>query len=134
MSNSLIAADAQTGRSTMELPALLKQWIKLEEEINTLNAEIKQRRKTSGALKDMILGIMETNELGQLNISKGAVVRTTKESKGSLSNDFLKKKCTEFFDGDEEKAAKLIQYLNEQRAVKTSSSIRLVPDTASQRS
>ena len=133
---SLITQEtAQAGQSTMELPGLLKQWIKLQEEINTLNAEVKQRRKTSEVLKNMILRIMETNELGQLNISKGAVVRTTRESKESLSTEFLKKQCTEFFDGDNAKAAQLIQYLNEHRGTKTTSTIRLVAgDTGSQKS
>ncbi len=134
---SLITQDAaQAGRTTLELPGLLKQWITVQDEINVLNAEIKQRRKTSGVLKDMILRIMESNDLGQLNISKGAVVRTTRETKEFLSPDFLKKKAAEFFEGDEEKAAKLVEFIQEQRGVKTSSVIRLVPsgDTGSQRS
>lgn len=127
---------AQAGRSTLELPGLLKQWITVQDEINVLNAEIKQRRKTSGVLRDMILRIMETNELGQLNISKGAVVRTTRESKEFMSTDFLKKKAAEFFKGDEEQAAKLIQYIQDQRGTKTTSTIRLMPagDVGSQRS
>jgi hypothetical protein len=134
---SLITQEAaQAGRTTMELPGLLKQWITVQDEINVLNAEIKQRRKASGVLRDMVLRIMESNDLGQLNISKGAVVRTTRESREFLSTDFLKKKAAEFFEGDEEKAAKLIDYIQEQRGVKTTSTIRLVPggDTGSQRS
>ncbi len=126
---------AQAGRATVELPGLLKQWITVQDEINVLNAEIKQRRKTSTVLKDMILRIMESNELGQLNISKGAVVRTTRESKEYMSADFLKKKATEFFEGDEAMAMRLLAYMEEQRGTKTTSTIRLVPgDSGSQRS
>ncbi len=130
---SLIPHDA--GFSTSELPALLKRWMALQDEMATLNAELKQRRTTSKALKDMIMRIMQSNNLGQLNVSKGAVVRLTRQTKESINEEYLKKHCKEFFGGDEEKAAQLIAYLQEQRGAKTSDYIRLVPgDTGSQTS
>ncbi len=112
--------------STTELPGLLKRWMTIQDEIGTLNAEIKQRRKTSGVLKEMIMRIMEMNNLGQLNVNKGAIIRSTRESKESLSQDYLRKHCKEFFGGDETKAEQLLNYLNEHRTVKTTSTIRLV--------
>lgn len=136
--NTLVTSTAASasGLSTAELPGLLKRWMTLQDEIATLNAEVKQRRTTGGALKDMITRIMETNNLGQLNVSKGSVIRTTKESKESMNQEYLKKHCKDFFGGDEEKANTLVEYLNEQRSKKVSTVIRLVPnsDTGSQRS
>ncbi len=133
---SLITQDSATAtaNSTLELPGLLKRWMTLQDEMNTLNAEVKQRKKTAGVLKDMIMRIMETHNLGQLNVSKGAIIRTTKESKESLNQEYLRKHCKEFFGGDETKATQLMQYLNENRGVKTTSTIRLVAgnDTGSQ--
>jgi hypothetical protein len=126
--SSLITQEAAVAAlSTTELPGLLKRWMTLQDEMATLNAEIKQRRTTSAALKSMIMRIMETNNLGQLNVSKGAVVRTTRESKESLNNDYLLKHCKEFFGGDDTKAQALLKYLDEHRATKVTSSIRLVP-------
>ncbi len=125
---SLITQDAaNAGLSVTELPGLLKRWMVMQDEIATLTAEVKQRKTTSSALKDMIMRIMETNNLGQLNVSKGAVVRTTRESKEALSQDYLKKHCKEFFGGDAAKADALIAFLNENRTTKVSSYIRLVP-------
>ncbi len=126
---SLIPHDA--GFSTSELPALLKRWMVLQDEMATLNAELKQRRTTSKALKDMIMRIMQSNNLGQLNVSKGAVVRLTRQTKESINEEYLKKHCKEFFGGDEAKAAQLIAYLQEQRGAKTSDYIRLVPGDGS---
>jgi hypothetical protein len=122
---SLISHDAAP-MSTQELPGLLKRWMTLQDEMTTLNAEVKQRKKTAGVLKDMIMKIMETNNLGQLNVSKGAVIRSTRESKEALSQDYMRKYCKEFFEGDATKADQLLQFLNENRGTKTVSTIRLV--------
>jgi hypothetical protein len=125
---SLITHD--TTVSTHELPGLLKRWMAIQDEMSTLNAELKQRRTTSKALKDMIMRIMQTNNLGQLNVSKGAVVRLSRETKESINEDYLKKHCKEFFGGDEGKAAQLVSYLQDHRSAKVSDYIRLVPGDA----
>lgn len=123
---SLTTQDSAASFSTQELPALLKRWMTLQDEMATLNAEVKQRKKTAGVLKDMIMKIMETNNLGQLNVSKGAVIRSTREAKETVTQDYMRKHCREFFGGDETKANQLLQYLNDQRSTKTISTIRLV--------
>ncbi len=124
---SLITHDAgTTGATLQELPGLLKRWMGIQDEVTTLNAEIKQRRKASGVLKDMIMRIMESNNLGQLNLTKGTVVRTMREEKESMNQQYLRKHCTEFFGGDEAKANQLMQYLNEHRTTKTTTVIKLV--------
>ena len=124
---SLVTQEAAATLSTGELPGLLKRWMTIQDEIATLNAEVKQRRTTATALKSMIMRIMETNNLGQLNVSKGAVIRSTREVKESMNQQYLRKHCKEFFGGDEAKAEALLEYLDEHRTTKVSSSIRLVP-------
>ena len=125
---SLITADAAAaGLTTHELPALLKRWIAMQEEMATLNAELKQRRTTSKALREMILKIMDSNKVVQLNISKGAVVHKTREVKEGLTPDYIARHCKEFFNGDEEKAAALVAYLNEHRSTVMKHDLRLVP-------
>ncbi len=125
---SLISHDngGAASLTTNELPALLKQWMTLQDEMATLNAEVKQRRKTATVLKEMIMKIMVTHNLGQLNVSKGAVIRTTRETKESVTQDYLRKHCKEFFEGDATKADALLQFLNEHRGTKSVSTIRLV--------
>lgn len=124
---SLITADAAAaGLTTNELPNLLKRWMGLQEEIATLNAEVKERRTASKALRDMILRIMESNKVVQLNISRGAVVHKTREVKQGLTADYIAKHCKDFFNGDEEKAAALVAYLNEHRGTTMKHDLRLV--------
>lgn len=97
-----------------------------QDKIAGFTAEIKELRTVSKALKDMILKIMESNKVVQLNVSKGAVVHKTREVKETLSNDYLEKHCKEFFGGDAEKAKQLVAFLNEQRTTVKKHDLKLV--------
>jgi len=110
---SLIPVEATT--PVTELPGLLKRWITIQEEVATLNAEIRQRKTQSKALKDMILRIMDSNKVVQLNVTKGTVVHKTREVTETLTNGYLLKHCSEFFGGDMAKAESLVTYLDEHR-------------------
>ena len=116
---------ASAGLTTHELPNLLRRWMTIQEEIATLNAEIKQRRTTAKALKDVILRIMESNNVANLNVSRGIVSHNTREIKESLTPEYIKKQCKEFFGGDEAKAAQLVEFLNEHRGVSVKHDLRL---------
>jgi LPS O-antigen subunit length determinant protein (WzzB/FepE family) len=133
--NLLVTASApQESLSTSELPSLLKRWMTLNEEVNVLNAEIKQRRTTAKAVKDMVLRIMEANRIATLNVSKGSVVHRVREVRKGFTPDFLSKQCKEFFEGDEEKAKELMEFLEENRQVTTRHELKLMTDTGSTRS
>lgn len=118
---------ASAGLTTHELPNLLRRWMTLQEEITTLNAEIKQRRTTSKALKDVILRIMESNNVANLNVSRGMVSHNIREVKESLTPEYIRKHCKDFFGGDEAKAAQLVEFLNEHRGVSVKHDLRLKP-------
>ena len=120
---SIVPTEATGGIA--ELPAFLKRWMALQEEISTLNSELKQRRTQSKALRDVILRIMEMNKVAALNTSKGVVVHKTKETAEKLSNEYLLKHCKEFFNGDETRAKALVDYLEEHRSTTVRSDLRL---------
>jgi hypothetical protein len=133
--NLLVSAPAQEqSLSTSELPSLLKRWMTLNDEINVLNAEIKQRRTTAKAVKDMVLRIMEANRIATLNVNKGAVVHRVREVRKGFTPDYISKQCKDFFEGDEEKAKELMEFLEEHRQVTTRHELKLMTDTGSTRS
>ena len=114
------------GPTIQDLPNLLKQWIKIQDEVSAFNDEIKERRTQSKALREMILRIMDSNRVVQLNVSKGSVVHRTREIRQSMTNDYVLKHCKDFFNGDEGRAQALVDYLNEHRAKQTKHDLRLV--------
>jgi hypothetical protein len=112
---SIVPSGAGGDGAVSELPALLKRWLAIQEEIASLNNELKQRRTVSRTMKDMIMRIMETSNVVQLNTSKGAVVHRTRTVTERLSSESMLKHFKEFFGGDEAKALALIAYLDEHR-------------------
>jgi len=120
---SLITTEGSA--SVSELPSLLKRWMITQEEMASLNAELKQRKTQSKALKDVILRIMDSNKVVQLNVSKGTVVHKTREVTETISNAYLLKHCSEFFGGDMVKAEALVNYLDEHRGTTVRHDLRL---------
>jgi len=123
--SALIPATGDGGATISELPSLLKRWMTIQEEMSTLNNELKQRRTQSKALREVILRIMESNRVVKLNVSRGAVVHKTREVVEKLSNAHMFKHCKDFFDGDEEKAKALLEYLEKQRTTVVKHDLKL---------
>lgn len=127
---SLIPSDASAGATVTELPALIRQWMKVQEEMATLNNEIKQRKTQGKALKEVIIRIMETNKVANLSISKGTLVHSVREMPERINNTYLLKQCKEFFNGDEIRAQALVEFLEENRSVSVKHDLKLrAPDS-----
>jgi hypothetical protein len=127
---SLIPSDTSAGATVTELPALIRQWMKIQEEMATLNNELKQRKTQGKALKEVIIRIMETNSVANLSISKGTLVHSVREMPERISNTYLLKCCKEFFNGDEARARALVEYLEENRSVSVKHDLKLrAPDS-----
>lgn len=123
---SIVPQGPDTQNSLSELPNLLKTWMKFQEEIVTLNAEVSQRKKHSKTLKETILRIMNSNKVAALNVSRGVISHRVKETLEPVNNSYLMKQCTAFFEGDEAKAKTLIEYLETRREVKQHHDLKLV--------
>lgn len=116
--SSAIISHSSVGESSLsvgDLPSLLKQWMAYEGEIASLNSQMREKRAQSKALRASILGVMEKTNVVQLNVSRGSVIHKVREKKESLSHDFIYKAAKQFFEDDEEKAKKLLEFLESQR-------------------
>lgn len=122
---SIIPSGTETNTTLHELPTLLKRWMTVQEEISTLNNEIKSRRTQSKALKEVILRIMEMNKVAALNVNKGTVLHKVHERAEPITNAYLLKHCKEFFSGDEERAKALVEYLESHRSTTVKHDLRL---------
>jgi len=98
-----------------ELPAFLKRWIAIGEEITSIDSQLREKRKQSKALKDTILRIMQGNKVQQINTNKGAVVDRKRKIKEAISAKFMKKCMSEYFQGDEDKTNKIFEFVENKR-------------------
>ncbi len=110
-----------------QLPALIKEWMTTEDELRTLSAEIREKRKRVKTVKQMIVTIMKGGKIGRLNITAGAVTARTKQTKAPLSKKYLISALTGFFKGDAAVAASCVAYLEEHRPLKSTDNLTLDP-------
>lgn len=114
-----------------QLPALIKEWMTTEDELKTLSAEVREKRKRVKLVRQMIMKIMKGGKIGRLNISAGAVTARTKQTKAPLSKKFLVATLTDFFKGDAAMAAACTAYLEEHRPLRAVDSLSLDPVSSS---
>ncbi len=110
-----------------QLPALIKEWMATEEELRTLSAEMREKRKRAKTVRDMVMRIMKGNKVGKLNISAGAVTTHTKATKAPLTKKYVVDALTTYFNGDRTKAEACAKFLDENRPMKTTDSLTLDP-------
>jgi len=108
-----------------ELKGLLKRWITIEEEISGINTTLREKKRTSKALKETILRTMQANKVQQINTQKGAVVDRKRKLKEAISAKFMKKCLLEFNNGDEEKTNKIFEFVEGKRKEEEKHDLRL---------
>ena len=113
------------GDTLTELPTLMKQWMIVQEAAAEMNAELKAKRKQSKALKEVILRIMATHKVAALNVSKGTVLHKVSEKAETMTTTYLMKQCKDFFEGDEERAKALVEYLESHRTTMVRHDLKL---------
>lgn len=113
-----------------QLGSLIKEWMTTEDELKTLGAEVREKRKRVKMVRQMIVKIMKGSKIGRLNISAGTVTTHTKNTKAPLSKKFLVSALTEFFGGDSVKAAACATFLDDHRPLKVVENLALDPQSS----
>ena len=118
-------ASSDESVSASQLSTLIKEWLTTEDEIRALSAAIREKRKRTKTVKDLIVKIMKGGGIGKLNISAGAVTTHTKVTKAPLSKKFLASALTDFFKGDADMATKCAAFIEGHRPVKATDMLSL---------
>jgi hypothetical protein len=103
----------------------LRQWVRVENEISTLTAEIKKRKLIHQQLSASLLSVMRQNEIDCFDIANGRIVYSKTKIRAPLSNGQLKSALTTYYKDDVEKANNLTEFLLSSRVEKTRESIKM---------
>ena len=110
------------------LPNYLKEWLTLEDDLQVLNAAVREKKKRMGILQGLITKTMKGHKIARVNIKSGAILYQNKQTKESMGKKFIITKLTEYFKGDIIKATEIYNYLEEKRGKKTKENIKLERD------
>ena len=108
-----------------QLKDYLRQWVRVENEIGTLNAEIKKRKLLHQQLSASLLSVMRQNEIDCFDLANGRIVYSKTKIRAPLNNGQIKTALTTYYKDDAEKATNLTVFLLASRIEKTRESIKM---------
>jgi tRNA A-37 threonylcarbamoyl transferase component Bud32 len=125
-SSSVVALAPTTPNITKDqLKDYLRQWVRVENEIGTLSAEIKKRKLIHQQLSASLLNVMRQNEIDCFDLANGRIVYSKTKIKAPLNNGQLKSALTTYYKDDADKASSLTEFLLSSRVEKTRESIKM---------
>ena len=107
-----------------ELVSLIKEWVTLDNDIKTLQKEVKERKEKKKQLSDMLVEVMKDNEIDCFEMSEGKLIYSQNKVKSALSKKHIMNALSTFFDNDKQTAQEVSQYIMDSREVKIKETIR----------
>ena len=101
--------------SIEQLKSKVREWVKTENEIKSLQKEINKRKKEKTVLSCELIQVMRTNGIDNLDIQNGQICYSKKTTKKPINQKTLLNLLSQYFDGNEDQAIKIGQYVYDNR-------------------
>ena len=93
----------------------IKKWVRIDNEIRTLQKELSKRRNEKVKISSELIDIMKTHEIDCFSINDGQIEYTKKNIKKPINQKSLTTILSQYFDGDFLKASELKTFIMENR-------------------
>ena len=107
-----------------EIVPIIKQWLKIENELKLLSLEAKKRKQEKKDLTNQLMNVMKTNELDCIDTSNGKIVYTKSETKKPINKKTLEEILKKYYSKDDD-AEKVCNFILENRETKVNENIKL---------
>jgi len=108
-------ATETTNHTKEQLMKVVKDWVKLDNDIRILQKEIATRKKEKKDVSTQLMQIMKAKEIGGLDINDGQILYTSKSVKKPMTNKVLMDVLSKYCDGDFMKATEINSFIMENR-------------------
>jgi hypothetical protein len=102
----------------------VKTWLNIDNEIRSLQKEIRDRRKLKKTLTDNLVTIMKTQDIDALNVPDGQLIYNKTKSKCALSKKHLVTSLATYFKNDQRIVDELSKFIMESRKEKEKENIK----------
>lgn len=106
-----------------ELKDTIREWIQLDNEIKTLQTEMKARKDKKKNLSDKLVNIMRDNEIDCFNVNDGKLMYSQTKVKGTINKNYLLSTIAKCLD-DQEQAQEITKFILDNRDIKVKESIK----------
>jgi hypothetical protein len=107
-----------------QLVGNIKEWIKIDNEINQLKNEIKERTNRKKKLTEGLVTVMKSNKIDCFDINGGALVYKQNKVKKGISAKTLLAALQVYYKDDAKTAEELTKYVLDNREEQVKETIR----------
>lgn len=107
-----------------ELIANIREWIKTDNEMIKLAAEVKEKKKKMKELNDSLVNIMKGNNIDCFDINGGALIYKQKKTVKPISRKFLLSELQKYYKEQPELASDVAKHLLDNREVSVKDEIK----------
>ena len=97
-----------------QLKSVVREWVKLDNEIRSLNTEIASRRNDKKALSEKLVQVMRDNNLDVFDLKDGQLMYVKKNKKKPITQKQLLTVLSTYFQ-DSNKAEQVHQFIMDNR-------------------
>ena len=98
-----------------ELILNIKEWIKMDNEITKLKAEVKEKTNKKKELTESLVNVMKNNAIDCFDINGGALVYKQKKTRKTISGKFLLSQLEEYYKEQPELAKEITKKVLDNR-------------------
>jgi hypothetical protein len=101
--------------SKEELKKLVREWVKIDNEIQTLQKEQILRKKEKKKISETLIDVMKQNEIDCFDLNDGQIMYNKKNVKKPITQKKLVGILSSYFNGDTSKVSEINTYILENR-------------------
>ena len=98
-----------------ELILNIKEWIKMDNEITKLKAEVKEKTNKRKELTESLVNVMKSNAIDCFDINGGALIYKQKKTRRTISGKFLLSQLEEYYKDQPELAKEITKKVLDNR-------------------
>jgi hypothetical protein len=98
-----------------QLITVIREWVKLDNEIRTLKNEEKIRKTSKDKLSAILMDTMKQNSLDEIAINNGQLKYSKKTVKKPITKTTLLQLLSKYYDGNTDKANEVREFIMENR-------------------
>ena len=108
----------------VELQNYVKEWLKYDDEIKTLQEAIKDRKKNKNEIGKILINFMDTNSIPHFNLSDGKLIFAKSEHTQPVNIQFLKNTLSESPMLNSEQYQNLLNFIESKRGKKITTRLK----------
>ena len=102
----------------------VRDWIKIDNEISQLKAEIKNKTNKKKILTENLVTVMKSNNIDCFDVNGGALVYKKNKTKKPISGKTLLSALQNYYKDDDKRAKELTKHILDSREIKIDETIK----------